>query len=67
MGYAESYDLVNWIRDDSKAGIEASNEGWDSEMVCYPHVVEVEGKYFMFYCGNGFGQGGFGYAELIVE
>lgn len=67
VGYAESKDLINWIRDDNKAGIEASDEGWDSEMVCYPHVVEVEGKYVMFYCGNGFGKGGFGYAELIKE
>lgn len=62
VGYAESDDLVNWERDDSKAGIEVSPDGWDSEMVCYPHVVEVDNRLIMFYCGNGFGEGGFGYA-----
>lgn len=65
MGYAESEDLIHWERDDSKAGIEASKDGgWDSQMVCYPHVIQVKDRYVMFYCGNGFGEGGFGYAEL---
>lgn len=64
IGYAYSKDLVNWTRDDSKVGIDISEKGWDSEMVCYPHVVKIEDKYYMFYCGNGFGKSGFGYAEL---
>ena len=41
-----------------------SENGWDSEMVCYPHILKIDGKYQMFYCGNGFGFEGFGYAEL---
>jgi predicted GH43/DUF377 family glycosyl hydrolase len=64
LGYAFSNDLVNWTRDDSKAGIDVSKEGWDSDMICYPHIVKVENKYIMFYNGNGFGKSGFGYAEL---
>jgi hypothetical protein len=64
MGYATSDDLVNWTRDDSKAGIEKSKAGWDSEMVAYPNIVEVDGKALMFYCGNYFGRDGFGFAEL---
>lgn len=67
IGYAESEDLLNWIRDDSKSGIGVSDTGWDSEMVCYPHVVDINGKLTMFYCGNGYGESGFGYAELIEE
>lgn len=35
IGYAESNDLINWVRDDSQAGIELAESGWDSEMVCY--------------------------------
>lgn len=64
IGYAFSEDLKNWTRDDSLVGIDASEKGWDSEMVCYPHVMELDGRYIMFYCGNGFGVGGLGYAEL---
>lgn len=64
IGYAYSKDLKTWIRDDKKAGIELSQFGWDSEMVCYPHVIEIEGRLIMFYCGNGFGKAGIGYAEL---
>jgi hypothetical protein len=33
-------------------------------MICYPCVVEVDGRTLMFYNGNGFGQTGFGYAVL---
>ena len=66
LGYATSSDLVNWERKDNSVGITISEEGWDSEMICYPHIVNVEGKYLMFYNGNGFGASGFGYAELEI-
>lgn len=64
IGYAESDDLIHWKRQDEKAGLSASDSGWDSEMVCYPHVIKVKNKWLVFYCGNGYGAGGFGYAEL---
>jgi predicted GH43/DUF377 family glycosyl hydrolase len=67
MGYASSKDLFTWERDDSKVGITLSDSGWDSEMIAYPHIMEVDGKYYMLYCGNGFGIEGFGYAELVIE
>ena len=66
MGYAYSYDLENWIRDDSLAGIGTSNDGWDSEMICYPNIITVDGRILMFYCGNAFGKFGFGVAELLT-
>lgn len=65
IGYAYSTDLVNWQRDDSKAGISRSEKGWDAEMTCYPNILEMDGKVVMFYCGNYFGKAGFGYAELV--
>ncbi len=65
IGYAYSYDLVRWKRDDTKAGIMVSSEGWDSEMICYPHVIKIGNEILMFYCGNYFGRDGFGYAKLI--
>lgn len=62
MGYASSIDRVNWVRDDSKAGIDVSGEGWDSEMISYPHVFELDGKIYMMYLGNHVGRFGFGLA-----
>ena len=64
IGYARSADLATWVRDDSKAGIGVADEGWDSEMVSYPHVFELDGKTLMLYLGNQVGRHGFGLAEL---
>ncbi len=64
VGYASSKDLKTWQRDDSQAGIDISPSGWDSQAICYPHVVEVDDKIYMFYSGNQYGCSGFGYAEL---
>jgi hypothetical protein len=67
IGYASSLDLINWVRDDSKAGIDISEEGWDSEMISYPHVFELDGKTYMAYLGNQVGRQGFGLAQLCGE
>ncbi len=64
IGYACSDDLENWHRDDEQAGIDVSPEGWDSEMVSYPHVFELDGSVYMFYLGNAVGKNGFGMAKL---
>lgn len=64
IGYAYSDDLINWKRDDSNAGIEVSEDGWDSQMQCYPHVFQSEGRVYMLYNGNEFGRFGFGLAVL---
>ena len=55
IGYAHSDDLFSWTRDDANAGITYSNEGWDSKMAHYPHVFELDGKWFMYYNGNDLG------------
>lgn len=67
IGYAWSKDLDTWYREDAKAGIDISESGWDSLMMAYPYTVKVRNKYYMFYNGNGFGQAGFGYAELDLD
>ncbi len=64
IGYASSTDLLHWERDDSKAGIDVSDEGWDAEMVSYPHVFALDGRILMAYLGNQVGRQGFGLAEL---
>ena len=67
IGYAVSDDMEHWARDDSKAGIELSEAGWDSESVSYPHVFSLDGEIYMFYLGNHFGRYGFGLAQLDGE
>lgn len=64
IGYAYSDNYTDWIRADEMSDLSISQTGWDSEMVCYPHVVKLNGKVYMFYCGNNFGQEGFGVAVL---
>ena len=65
IGYASSTNLTDWVRNDSKAGIDISEKGWDSEMISYPHVFELDGKTFLAYLGNQVGRYGFGLAEQI--
>jgi hypothetical protein len=62
IGYAFSDDLKNWIRNDDEAGIDVSEDGWDSDMLCYPHAFHCAGKIYMLYNGNEFGRFGFGIA-----
>jgi hypothetical protein len=64
LGYARSMDLTTWRRDDAEAGIDVSSQGWDSEMLCYPHVFRCDGEIYMLYNGNAFGRDGFGAAVL---
>lgn len=62
IGYALSDDGLAWTRHDDLAGIGPSPSGWDSQTISYPAVVAHDGKWFMFYNGNGFGTDGIGIA-----
>ncbi len=64
IGYAESVDGIAWTRRDELSGIDVTPGAWDGFMLAYPHVIENRGKLQMFYNGDGFGQSGFGFAEL---
>jgi hypothetical protein len=64
IGYAESKDGIKWIRKDKESGIDVSESGWDSEMICYPYVFDHKEKRYMFYNGNHYGSTGFGLAVL---
>lgn len=64
IGYASSTNLVEWVRDDSKAGIDVSEQGWDAEMISYPHVFDVDGNTYLAYLGDQVGRFGFGLAIL---
>ncbi|HZQ59763.1 MAG TPA: glycosylase [Casimicrobiaceae bacterium] len=62
IGYASSHDLTEWVRDDTKAGIDVSDAGWDAQMLSYPHVFELDGRMYLAYLGDQVGRFGFGLA-----
>ena len=64
IGYAVSHDRETWVRDDPSGGLIASAEGWDSDMVSFPHVFTLDGEMYMLYLGNQMGRYGFGLAQL---
>lgn len=64
IGYAESIDGLIWERMDENSGIDVAEEGWDSEMIEYPAIVDFNGSRYMLYNGNGYGKTGFGLAVL---
>lgn len=66
IGHAWSDDLINWVRDDEHPQLAGTPNDWDSDMQCYPHIFECNGKIYLLYNGNEFGRYGFGLAELIV-
>jgi predicted GH43/DUF377 family glycosyl hydrolase len=67
IGFATSTDGIGWTRKDELAGIECSNEGWDSQMICYPYVFPYKDSWYMLYNGNGYGSSGLGLARMPKE
>jgi hypothetical protein len=64
IGYAFSRDGVAWENKFDEVGIDVSDEGWDSKMICYPFVFDHKGKRYMLYNGNQYGKDGFGLAVM---
>lgn len=64
IGYAFSDNMKDWTRDDTRAGIDISADGWDNQSMAYPHVFELDNKLYMYYLGNDIGKHGFGLAVL---
>lgn len=64
--YAHSTDGETWTRDPDAIEIDPADtvDGWDTEMRCYPWLVEDGGRRLLFYNGNDFGRHGFGVGEL---
>ena len=64
LAYAWSDDLQTWHRDSGSVSLTGADGEWEREMQCYPGVCNIDDRWLMFYCGNYFGQSGFGCAEL---
>ena len=67
IGYAESDDGLDWRRLDERVGLDVSENGWDAQMLAYPHVIDSAGQRYLFYNGNGFGRSGIGYAQWVDD
>ena len=67
IGYSHSKDGSNWTNKLDEVGITVSNDGWDSEMICYPFVFEHNSNRYMLYNGNSYGKFGFGLAKFIEK
>lgn len=65
--FATSTDGRTWQRQDQDVGIDVSDSGWDSGMLCYPFVFDHRGSRYMLYNGNDYGKTGFGIAILDEE
>jgi len=63
LGYAESFDGIDWVRKDGFSCIEkGTKEDFDSDMVEYAAIVKHDDRFFMFYNGNNYGADGIGLA-----
>ena len=67
IGHASARDGKTWTLSFEEARLDVSSEGWDSEMIEYPFVLDHEGGRYMLYNGNGYGKTGFGLAVLVDE
>lgn len=67
LGYAESKDGIVFTRMDETLGIDVSQEGFDSQMLCFGSRIVYKEKVYLFYSGNGYGKGGIGYAQLRAK
>ena len=64
--YAESLDGIDWEHSPVTPVLGPGAAGdWDSDKVEYPEIDVVDGKYRMWFCGNGYGT--VGYAEGVPE
>ena len=62
MGFASSKDGIHFNRNDSLGGPSPSTSGWDSEMIAYGCVFSCNGRRYMLYNGNTYGEAGMGLA-----
>ena len=67
IGFAISTDGIHWERKDHLVGLDRSETGWDSEMLCYAYVFRHKDHLYMLYNGNDYGSAGLGLAKLPIS
>ena len=66
IGLAFSHDGKNWERIDKNSNLLLSENGWDSEELCYPNIFKFKDNLYMLYCGNDYGNSGIGLAKSKI-
>ncbi|MDJ0838805.1 MAG: glucosyl hydrolase [Acidobacteriota bacterium] len=64
LGFADRDRDGVWHRRDADLETDVTPGAWDSEMMCFPAVIETGAGALLFYNGNGFGATGFGVARI---
>lgn len=67
IGYARSDDGLSWVREDERAGLGPSGDGWDSESVEYGFIFDHGGKRWILFNGNDYGANGIGLARWDAD
>lgn len=58
MGYAESTDGLEWIRNDESLGLGAGPDEFDADAIMYAAPITIGGRTWCYYNGNDFGREG---------
>ena len=53
MNLATSTDLVTWTRDPHNPIIVPAGDGWRRDAIWHPHIVKVDGTYYLFFNASG--------------
>lgn len=67
LGYATSPDGLAWTRRDDEVGLAPAGDGWDGRTLEYPCVFPHQGRWYLLYCGDGYGATGFGLARMVGD
>lgn len=63
--YSSRKENTNYkIKSTGEILLEDKTFEWESDMNCYPCIIEYGSRVYMFYNGNGYGASGIGWAEL---
>jgi len=65
IGHCKSSNGIEWAVEEP--GIYCSENGWDSQMICYPFVFKHNDYFYLLYNGNDFGKTGIGIAKLEIN
>ena len=65
--YAESIDGIHWQRYEGNPVVKPSAAGWDQTMVEYAEVMNDNGLYHMWYCGNEYSNIGYAQGRSLAE